>query len=610
MSIPRPPNTKCRANLALARWLAEVQKLEFGGRYEPELHQRGPLYLVPTRTLVGRETAVRLGVNSDEDLLGGFVEHAFIAGKAIVHPLPRGGVAPEGWNPLFAEKVRDVVLNGVSVFSLADAHRAGARMLAEGPVRAKLAEACGGLGQYVAHDLDELDAWLGGLEERQLAQGLVLEANLESIVTHSVGQLRVNGFLLSYHGHQHQTRNARGELVYAGSDLLVARGGYAELLALDLAREVRQAIEYARIFDTAAAIFFPGCFASRRNYDIAQGRDGNGRERFGVLEQSWRVGGASSAEIAALEAFRADPGLPAVRAASFEIHEDKRLPDNSRVIYRGPRRTRRLPAQVCDDGGGMTANSERIRIGVGDDRIEGTFLSPRAKVPGVLFVHGWGGSQQRDLKARPGHRRARLRVPDLRPARPRRGKRAPGAGDARDNLQDLLAAYDRLVAHPAIDSEAIAVVGTSYGGYLAAILSQLRAVRWLALRVPAIYRDEDWLTPKLLLDREDLSEYRSSLIPAASNRALQACAGFRGDVLLVESEFDSYVPHSTIMSFRAAFQQTHSLTHRIIDHADHALSSEAAQDAYTSILVDWITEMVVGERLSITPAYATIHPAF
>ncbi|HEJ9659172.1 DUF3182 family protein, partial [Pseudomonas aeruginosa] len=299
---PAAAEHEVQGNLALARWLAEVQKLEFGGRYEPELHQRGPLYLVPTRTLVGRETAVRLGVNSDEDLLGGFVEHAFIAGKAIVHPLPRGGVAPEGWNPLFAEKVRDVVLNGVSVFSLADAHRAGARMLAEGPVRAKLAEACGGLGQYVAHDLDELDAWLGGLEERQLAQGLVLEANLESIVTHSVGQLRVNGFLLSYHGHQHQTRNARGELVYAGSDLLVARGGYAELLALDLAREVRQAIEYARIFDTAAAIFFPGCFASRRNYDIAQGRDGNGRERFGVLEQSWRVGGASSAEIAALEA--------------------------------------------------------------------------------------------------------------------------------------------------------------------------------------------------------------------------------------------------------------------------------------------------------------------
>lgn len=190
----------------------------------------------------------------------------------------------------------------------------------------------------------------------------------------------------------------------------------------------------------------------------------------------------------------------------------------------------------------MTANSERIRIGVGDDRIEGTFLSPRAKVPGVLFVHGWGGSQQRDLKRAQGI--AGLGCVcltfDLRGHGAESGRQALVTRE--DNLQDLLAAYDRLVAHPAIDSEAIAVVGTSYGGYLAAILSQLRAVRWLALRVPAIYRDEDWLTPKLLLDREDLSEYRSSLIPAASNRALQACAGFRGDVLLVESEFDSYVP--------------------------------------------------------------------
>lgn len=29
----------------------------------------------------------------------------------------------------------------------------------------------------------------------------------------------------------------------------------------------------------------------------------------------------------------------------------------------------------------MTANSERIRIGVGDDRIEGTFLSPGRRFP-------------------------------------------------------------------------------------------------------------------------------------------------------------------------------------------------------------------------------------
>ncbi|MBB4862174.1 pimeloyl-ACP methyl ester carboxylesterase [Pseudomonas nitritireducens] len=247
-------------------------------------------------------------------------------------------------------------------------------------------------------------------------------------------------------------------------------------------------------------------------------------------------------------------------------------------------------------GAAIEASDEPVDIDVGSLRLQGNFLSPRTHVPGVLFVHGWGGSQQRDL------RRARG-IAGLGCVCLTFDLAGHGAGEAQqasvtreDNLRDLLAAYDRLAAHPRIDSGAIAVVGTSYGGYLAAILTELRAVRWLALRVPAMYRDEDWHVPKRELPREDLMAYRSSLIPAASNRALKACSGFRGDVLLVESEHDDYVPHSTIMSYRAAFQRTHSLTHRIIDQADHALSSETSQAAYTDILVRWITEMVVGER--------------
>jgi hypothetical protein len=117
--------------------------------------------------------------------------------------------------------------------------------------------------------------------------------------------------------------------------------------------------------------------------------------------------------------------------------------------------------------------------------------------------------------------------------------------------------------------------------------------------VPALYRDEQWHTPKRDLDKTDLLDYRSTLVHANTNRALHACSQFTGDVLLVESETDDHVPHATIMSYRAACQQTHSLTHRIIDGADHSLSDPVSQQAYTSILVSWITEMVVGERLSI-----------
>ena len=55
------------------------------------------------------------------------------------------------------------------------------------------------------------------------------------------------------------------------------------------------------------------------------------------------------------------------------------------------------------------------------------------------------------------------------------------------HLRDLVAAYDTLAQHPHVDGAAIAVIGSSYGGYLAAILSSMRPVAWLALRVPALY---------------------------------------------------------------------------------------------------------------------------
>ena len=110
----------------------------------------------------------------------------------------------------------------------------------------------------------------------------------------------------------------------------------------------------------------------------------------------------------------------------------------------------------------MTARSETIQIAIDDEHMNGTFLSPKSKVPGVLFVHGWGGSQERDLERAKGI--AGLGCVcltfDLR-------GHTGGAGiplsrvTREDNLRDLLAAYDRLLAHPGLDTSAIAVVGTS-----------------------------------------------------------------------------------------------------------------------------------------------------
>src|SRR4051812_6159385 len=147
-----------------------------------------------------------------------------------------------------------------------------------------------------------------------------------------------------------------------------------------------------------------------------------------------------------------------------------------------------------------------------------------------------------------------------------------------------------------VDRASIAVVGSSYGAYLAAILTESRPVRWLALRVPALYRDEDWSLPKQQLRKYGLDAYRRRTIGPDENRALGACAAFRGDVLIVESEHDHIIPHPVIANYMAAFERAHSLTYRVISGADHGLSEERWQGAYTTLLVAWVTEMVLGAR--------------
>jgi dienelactone hydrolase len=65
-----------------------------------------------------------------------------------------------------------------------------------------------------------------------------------------------------------------------------------------------------------------------------------------------------------------------------------------------------------------------------------------------------------------------------------------------ENLADVVTAYDYLAGLTNVNADAIGVVGSSYGGYLAALLTAVRPVQWLALRAAALYRDEDWTKPK------------------------------------------------------------------------------------------------------------------
>jgi hypothetical protein len=323
--------------IAFARRLAAVRDYDAGGVYEPTRRYPGHVYFVPSCTLIVDEAAA-LGIRGADDLFGGVVPQAFVATKAISHPLLAPDAAsPAGWNPEFATRVGDAVLGGYTAFNLEDARRAGLRLLANGPLRIKPVRASGGHGQSVARDPAELQRLLDAIDPREVTlHGLVLEEDLSEVRTFSVGQVRVADLIASYFGFQRLTRNNRGDEVFGGSDLTVVRGEFDDLPALDPAPEIHCAVEQARRYDSAVRSCFGGFFASRINYDIALGRDAAGRSRSGVLEQSWRVGGATGPELAALEVLRGQPGRHRVHAAGFELFgESPPPPAHAIVHYRG-----------------------------------------------------------------------------------------------------------------------------------------------------------------------------------------------------------------------------------------------------------------------------------
>ncbi|WP_374562763.1 DUF3182 family protein [Ideonella sp.] len=328
-------SSKCRVAESLARLLGH----EFVGELDLAHPPTGSLYLVPTDTLPTLAEAQRLGINRADQLFGGVVPQPFVATKVISHPLVQPGACSlPGWSAAYGDQVRDAVLPGYSVFSAEDARLAAERLFQGGGVRLKDPAGVGGVGQWVIESLDELDARLAEIGPQRLMQhGLVLERNLNQVVTHSVGQVVVGAHVASYFGTQGLTRNHRGHEVYGGSQLTVCRGGFDALLKQPLEPDVCTAVEQALVFHKATASCFPGFFASRCNYDVAQGLDDDGRPLSGVLEQSWRIGGASGAEAAALHAFAANPTLRRVQASTCEVYDDAfTLPRGAWLLYDGP----------------------------------------------------------------------------------------------------------------------------------------------------------------------------------------------------------------------------------------------------------------------------------
>ena len=211
-----------------------------------------------------------------------------------------------------------------------------------------------------------------------------------------------------------------------------------------------------------------------------------------------------------------------------------------------------------------------------------------ARNQAVLFLHGWTG--------KPNTHAAQLLSNNGFYAMTLIFRGHPGSdGDiktitAQDSLNDALEAYDFFTSKiPA--GMPIAVVGSSYGSYIAALLSAKVPCNGLSLRVPANYPDDLFDLPKWGRGNEDSAVAAWRLVEHGphDNSALKAINSFNYPVQIFQAEFDDAVPEQTVKNYANSVAAFKNLEYNFMKDWPHSLADHKERNKeFQKLLLIWL----------------------
>lgn len=214
----------------------------------------------------------------------------------------------------------------------------------------------------------------------------------------------------------------------------------------------------------------------------------------------------------------------------------------------------------------------------------------KEKNPAILFIHGWTSSKERSYQ----YAEALVKLEYICFLFDMRGH-GKSEGDIKsftieEFFKDVLAAYDNLKSIEGVDENNISAVGSSFGGYLAALLSVKRDIKNLSMRVPADYPNEVFKLSKYKAsgsDNPDIMKWRNEKRKQNETYALQAISNFSGNIQIIESEKDTIVPHQIIQNYIDAIKDKDKLTHVVIKDAPHSIKDGPLKDEVERSLKEW-----------------------
>jgi len=233
---------------------------------------------------------------------------------------------------------------------------------------------------------------------------------------------------------------------------------------------------------------------------------------------------------------------------------------------------------------------EPVKIKRNGYNLSGTIIKPEGnkKIPAVVFYHGMVS------QSKPRYIKRAVALSEVGIASLCFDFRGCGESDGKlgelslsDWLEDAFVALDYLSNLGFADKDRIGICGKSFGGYMAALVSEQRKIKSIVLQAPGVYSDE-WIDIKFNWD-EDFTkirkEYRKSG-KALDNRAIKAIEKFRKSLLVVGSELDDTCPRHIVEGF---YNHAGSANKKLawIEGADHSLRDEKYNQQFTKLMVDW-----------------------
>ena len=213
----------------------------------------------------------------------------------------------------------------------------------------------------------------------------------------------------------------------------------------------------------------------------------------------------------------------------------------------------------------------------------------KEKNPAILFIHGWTSEKIRSYRY--AEELAKIGYISLLFDMSGHGE---SEGDidritGKEFLDDCIVAYDNLSSMTGVDKNKIFAVGSSFGGYLTALLAGQKTLKGIVLRVPADYPDGTENDPKSKTggDVPDIASWRKKIKNHEDSAALRSLHSFKGDILIIESELDSQVPHETVQSYVNAVSEVKHLTHILMKGAPHSIKEGAFKEELVQILNEW-----------------------